>query len=71
MPEMATGFIASGPGLRSGLEIPVIRQLDVAPTLAQILGVQFDEAEGHPVAGIFVSEGARADLRFRIPEGAE
>lgn len=66
MPEMATGFIASGPGLRSGLQIPVIRQLDVAPTLAQLVGVRLDQAAGHAVAGIFVSPDAGPGLGLGI-----
>ena len=32
MPGMATGFIAAGPGVRRGAELPVVRQVDVAPT---------------------------------------
>ncbi|MAG29383.1 MAG: hypothetical protein CL908_00630 [Deltaproteobacteria bacterium] len=52
LPEMATGFIARGPGIRQGVEIPLIRQLDVAPTLARLLGVELGRADGLPIAGL-------------------
>jgi len=53
LPSMATGFIAAGPGVRRGIELPVVRQLDVAPTAARLLGVPLDQALGLPIAGVF------------------
>ena len=55
MPEMATGFIISGTGVRKGLRIPLVRMLDVAPTVAALLGLELRGAIGLPVAGIFES----------------
>lgn len=55
MPAMATGFVAAGPGLRRGVELPLVRQLDVAPTIAVLLGVKLNRATGVPIAGIFES----------------
>lgn len=52
MPGMATGFIAAGPGIRRGVEVPVVRQLDVAPTVAALMGLRLDQALGFPIAGI-------------------
>jgi predicted AlkP superfamily pyrophosphatase or phosphodiesterase len=52
MPGMATGFIAAGPGIRQG-ELPVVRQLDVAPTVAALLGMRLDQAVGLPIPGVF------------------
>jgi len=56
MPAMATGFIAAGPGIRRGIELPVVRQLDVAPTVAAVLGLRLDRAVGLPIPGVFESK---------------
>lgn len=52
MPAMATGFILAGPGIRRGAELPFVRQLDVAPTLAVLLGVPLEAALGLPIPGV-------------------
>jgi predicted AlkP superfamily pyrophosphatase or phosphodiesterase len=51
--SMATGFVAWGPGLRSGLRVAGLRGTDVAPTLARWLGVQLGVVEGRPMVGWF------------------
>lgn len=51
-PRVATGFVAWGPGLRAGLRVPSMRQVDVAPTLALWLGLRLDAARGRPLVGI-------------------
>jgi hypothetical protein len=51
-PEMATGFIASGRGIRPGVIVPTLRMLDVAPTIAALLNLDLPTAEGVPVIGI-------------------
>lgn len=51
-PAMASGFVAWGRGVRAGVSIPWMRQVDVAPTVARLLGVELPEAEGRPVVGI-------------------
>jgi hypothetical protein len=48
-PQLLTGFVASGPGIAPGTRLGRIRLLDVAPTIASILGVPFPEAEGRPI----------------------
>jgi predicted AlkP superfamily pyrophosphatase or phosphodiesterase len=48
-----TGFVAWGAGLRRSLRVPRMRQVDVAPTLAALLGVQLPEAEGQILIGLF------------------
>ncbi len=37
--RMHTGFIAAGAGLRQGVPLTVLRQIDIAPTIARLLGV--------------------------------
>lgn len=51
--SMATGFLLAGPGVRRGAELPLVRQLDVAPTLAALLGVPLESALGLPIQGVF------------------
>ena len=45
-PPMATGFIAAGPGIRPGVAIERARLIDVAPTIARLLGVSTPAVEG-------------------------
>ncbi|MGE0680294.1 MAG: alkaline phosphatase family protein, partial [Candidatus Binatia bacterium] len=49
VPAMATGFIASGAGARKGISLPFIRMVDVAPTVAALLGVDLGNAAGFPL----------------------
>lgn len=51
-PEMDVGFVAWGAGIARGVRIPVMEQTDVAPTLALLLGVALDGAEGRALVGI-------------------
>jgi predicted AlkP superfamily pyrophosphatase or phosphodiesterase len=39
-------FVAGGPVIRRGVQLPVIRSRDVAPTIAAALGVDFPAVEG-------------------------
>ncbi|HEY8492517.1 MAG TPA: alkaline phosphatase family protein [Myxococcota bacterium] len=48
-PRMETGLVAWGAGVRGGLRVPELRQIDVAPTLALLLGVTLEDAEGRPL----------------------
>ena len=55
--EMDTGFVAWGRGLRTSVRIPRMRLTDVAPTVARLLGLEFDDTEsvgfdGRPLVGI-------------------
>jgi hypothetical protein len=51
-PADGPGFAAWGRGIRRGIRIPVMRQTDVAPTLARLLGVSLGGAEGHALVGV-------------------
>jgi predicted AlkP superfamily pyrophosphatase or phosphodiesterase len=62
LPGMATGFIAAGPGVRRGVEVPLLRQLDVAPTVAALLGVPFEHAVGWVIPGVLESRAAAPGL---------
>src|SRR5215813_1077349 len=69
MPEMATGFIMSGVGVRKGLRVPLVRMLDVAPTVAALLGVELNGATGLPMAGILESHDPGSGLGLGIKLG--
>lgn len=51
MPEMITGLVAAGPDFRNGVRLPILRLLDLAPTIAEILGLDLPDAEGQVIAG--------------------
>ena len=39
-------FVASGQGIRDGVTLPVIENIDVAPTVARILGLELPSTDG-------------------------
>ena len=45
-PSMATGFVAAGAGVRSGVALERARLIDVAPTAARLLGIPAPPVEG-------------------------
>lgn len=45
-PKMNATFIVSGAGVRSGLTIDTIENIDVSPTIARLLGVKLATADG-------------------------
>ena len=51
-PELDGIFVASGYGIRRGVKIPRVSNLDVAPTLAELLGVKLPEVEGRVLSEI-------------------
>ncbi len=51
-PDLNAIFIASGAGIRPGVKLPAIRNLDVAPTAASLLGLQLGAVEGKVLTSI-------------------
>lgn len=45
-PELDGIFLASGAGIKAGLKLDRVRSLDVAPTIARLLGVALPTADG-------------------------
>ena len=45
-PEMHTGFIVAGRGIKKGVVLDTIQLADVAPTVAKLLGVEMKNPEG-------------------------
>ena len=52
LPPVYTGLVGWGPGFRSGVTVPLIDLQDVAPLVAALLGVEFEEIEGRVPAGL-------------------
>lgn len=50
--EIQTGFVAHGPGIRQGGMITVMNLRDIAPTVAELLGIPFPSAEGKVPEGL-------------------
>lgn len=51
-PDMRAIFIASGAGIRKGIRIPEIRNVDVAPTIAHLLGIEMTGISGRTLTSI-------------------
>lgn len=51
-PQLRTGLILNGAGIRPGLEIPFARQIDIAPTVARLLGLDMKDVDGVEMAGV-------------------
>jgi predicted AlkP superfamily pyrophosphatase or phosphodiesterase len=49
-PDNAALFVAAGPTIRRGVQLPIIRSRDVAPTIAASLGVRLEGIEGVTLA---------------------
>ncbi len=52
VPLMQTIFIAAGSGIQAKGEIPAFPNLDVAPTIAHLLGISLGKVEGKPLTEI-------------------
>lgn len=51
-PEMDAIFIASGYGIRKGTVVDRVRNIDIAPTLASLLGVRMENVDGRALREI-------------------
>jgi predicted AlkP superfamily pyrophosphatase or phosphodiesterase len=50
--EIQTGFVAHGPGIKQDGMITVMNLKDIAPTVAELLGIPFPSADGKVPAGL-------------------
>ena len=55
-PELYTGLIIAGPGVKKGVTLDTIRLIDVAPTAAKLLGLTFDNTDGRVWTEILVQD---------------
>jgi hypothetical protein len=49
LPDLHATFVAWGAGIRSGVNLGKISNLDVAPTIARLLGFSIPHADGKPL----------------------
>lgn len=54
-PELDGIFVASGAGIKQGQRLERIRNIDVAPTIARLLGLELSNADGRVLEEILVS----------------
>ena len=52
-PKMNAVFIAAGRGIKRGSKIGVVECVDIAPTIARLLGQNFPNTDGKPIREIF------------------
>lgn len=45
-PKMLTGFVAVGAGVKAGAVVERVRLIDIAPTVARVLGLEMKDVEG-------------------------
>jgi hypothetical protein len=64
--EMNAGFVAWGRGVRSGIRVPRMRQVDVAPTVASLMGLELGDTDGRVLVGALISADA---VPARRPQG--
>jgi hypothetical protein len=50
--SMSASFLAAGPKIRENASLPRIQNIDVAPTLMQLLGVRAEGMDGRPLTEI-------------------
>jgi len=53
LPGLEAAFLAKGPGIKQGHRVETVRLLDLAPTIARILGVEFAGAQGRVLEELF------------------
>jgi predicted AlkP superfamily pyrophosphatase or phosphodiesterase len=59
-PRLLAGFVAAGPGVAEGVRLGQLDALDVAPTLAALLGVTLPEAVRGPALAMLSSSALAA-----------
>ena len=52
-PEMQAAFLIKGPGIKAGFRIRQVRLIDVAPTIALVLGLTMSGIDGRVIQEIF------------------
>lgn len=62
-PDMATGFVASGAGVRAGAVVPLFPLQHIAPFIAALLDLDFPAADGVLFPGLLSGKPEQAPLR--------
>jgi hypothetical protein len=48
-------FVAAGAGIKTGMKVPTFENIDVAPTIARLLGVALENASGRVLVEILLN----------------
>jgi hypothetical protein len=51
-PDMHTGFVAKGAGIRAGASVPLLPLTGIAPLVADLLGLEFEAPDGMLYPGL-------------------
>jgi predicted AlkP superfamily pyrophosphatase or phosphodiesterase len=62
-PEMRASFIIHGPRVRRNKDLGLIRLVDVAPTIARLLGIELPKTEGRVLGEAFETSPPASPLR--------
>ncbi|MFC0213476.1 alkaline phosphatase family protein [Paenibacillus chartarius] len=54
--ELKAIFVAAGPSIQAGVTLPEIRLVDIAPTIARLIGVELGSADGSALDQIWKEE---------------
>lgn len=54
LPDLHATFVAWGAGIKAGANLGEIKNIDVAPTIAKLLGVELPDTDGKPLAAALV-----------------
>ena len=49
---MHATFVAAGTGIKAGVALDTLHNIDVAPTIAQLMQLKLPSAEGQPLTAI-------------------
>jgi predicted AlkP superfamily pyrophosphatase or phosphodiesterase len=61
-PELDGIFIASGRGIKKGVTLERVANLDVAPTMARLMGLKLPQTDGRVLEEILAPQKSRADV---------
>ncbi len=57
LPKMKAMCILSGANIRPGMHLPTIENIDIAPTIAELLGVDYPLSDGKPIEAAMLKTG--------------
>lgn len=66
-PESEVGLVGWGSGFRRGVTIPVMPAIDLAPTLAALLEISLDDADGRPFVGALSFDPQTEETLREVP----
>jgi hypothetical protein len=52
LPKMKAFCVLSGAGIHPGTHLPTIENVDIAPTIAQLLGIEYNNVDGKPLTSV-------------------